>query len=111
MSGGRPSERAEFALALECCRSGFRSAREPAGTVPEAIDWSRFLNLVRFHRIEGLAAAFIAENKTAVPPDLVTNLTERAAQIAARNLEAAADSGNCWRRSTRKACRCSSSRA
>jgi len=91
MSGGRPSERAEFALALECCRSGFRSAREPAGPVPEAIDWSRFLNLVRFHRIEGLAAAFLAENKTAVPPDLVTNLTERAARIAARNLEAAAD--------------------
>lgn len=91
MGGGQSSGRPEFSLALECCKWGFRGPREPAGELSEPIDWPRFSNLVGFHRIEGLASAFLAENNINAPPDLLTRLSRSAAQIAARNLAAAAD--------------------
>jgi len=91
MAGDRPSWRAEFGLALECCKWGFRGRPEPIRHVPAETDWSRFLEVVGFHRVEGLAAAFLGENDTDAPPEVLATLSSAAAKIAARNLEAAAD--------------------
>lgn len=90
MTRGERSRRAEFNLALECCKWGFQASREPP-VVPAGIDWPRFSRTVAFHRIEGLAAAFLVENETDAPPEIRLALTQAAERIAARNLEAAAD--------------------
>jgi len=91
MTWRKRSWRAEFKLAVECCKSGFRGSRPKAQAVPADVDWSRFSKYVAFHRIEGLAADFLAENGGAAPPKVRSALSEAAASIAARNLEATAD--------------------
>jgi hypothetical protein len=81
---------AEFALAIDCCRRNFRGAapwRPNAG-----IDWQRFLALVHFHRIEGLAHKALSENPSAAPRQVYEQLAQAAAAIAAQNLRAAAES-------------------
>jgi hypothetical protein len=90
MRRGERSRRAEFILALECCKWGFQASRGPL-VVPAGVDWPRFARSVAFHRIEGLAAAFLGVNETDAPPEIRLALTKAAERIAARNLEAAAD--------------------
>lgn len=76
----------EFQLAVQCCQANFR-ARAGAVAPPADVDWDRFLALVRFHRIEGLAwNALGAQSEQPA-------LREAANAIAARNLRAAAECG------------------
>lgn len=81
---------AEFALALDCCRWNFRSERaEPIG-IAKSIDWGRFLQLARFHGIEGLAWNSL---KTATLPDEIGAALKKAASaIAANHLRASSES-------------------
>ncbi|MGN6817553.1 MAG: nucleotidyltransferase domain-containing protein [Sphingomonas sp.] len=90
MSGGGPS--AEFLLLAACCRWPTDAAvvRQAAGG---AIDWERFLALVRRHRVSGLARIALEAAEIAVPPALVARhrrqiarnllLIDEAARIAA----------------------------
>ena len=91
MTRGESSWRTEFSLALECCKWGFRGDRPDVQPLPAGFDWSRFSKYVAFHRIEGLAAAFLAENETDAPPEVCSTLSEATERIAARNLEATVD--------------------
>lgn len=76
----------EFQLAIECCRRSFRNA-EPR-PVANKIDWPRFLDLVRFHRIEGLAHQAL-QNDRSTPGDIADSLADASRSIAAANLRAA----------------------
>ena len=90
---GRIEERplsAELRLAVECCRFSFQKPLQAPGTVPQDVDWASFARIVRFHRIEGMAARFVAENETSVPEPIRVGLSEAAAQITRHNLEASA---------------------
>jgi hypothetical protein len=81
---------AEFRLAVECCAHSFASpAAAPIGALND-IDWRYFLQLVRFHRVEGLAWNALAEVPE-VPEAVRTELKDAASAIAARNLRSAAE--------------------
>lgn len=80
---------AEFKLAVGCCRANFRG-EAPADDRIEA-DWGRFVDLIGFHRIEGLAWKALSANSSAAPEAVVARLSDAAKAIAARNLQAAAD--------------------
>jgi hypothetical protein len=73
-------------LAAECCRRNFRGVASQG--LPQGIDWDRFLQLVRFHRIEGLAHLALRQEE-AVPTRIATPLAAAATSIAAQNLMAA----------------------
>ena len=93
MAVGRPSERAEFGLALECCRWGFR---RHAGAC-RAVFPSRY-RLVAipgdgcFHASKASPQHFLSENKIRAPPEVVDKShPAAAANTATQNLKAAAD--------------------
>jgi hypothetical protein len=73
----------EFTLAVDCCRCSFRNHYGEGPSIPASIDWSKFLQLVRFHRIEGLASNTLANVEEA--PEEVRSAGTR---IAAQNLKA-----------------------
>jgi hypothetical protein len=81
----------EFNLLVQCCRANFAAATEPLVRAPEALDWRRFVELARLHRVEGLASAALA--RSAAPTAALKELREDAKQIAVRNLIAAHESG------------------
>jgi hypothetical protein len=86
------TESAEFKLAIECCRLSFRNlADRGAVPTPAEVDWARFLDLTRFHRIEGLAWNYLSANETGTPEEIRATLLEAAFGIAAQNLQASAD--------------------
>lgn len=77
---------AEYQLAIECCRRNFRGGdRRP---LPPSIDWEKFLRLVAFHRIEGLANRALRSED--IPTLVREALSAGAVEIAARNLSAIA---------------------
>jgi hypothetical protein len=82
---------AEFELAVQCCRNSF-GVFEGASSVafPAVTDWGRFLRLVRFHRIEGLAWDSLSAHDI-LPAEVRSSLSEAAASIAAQNLQAAVE--------------------
>jgi hypothetical protein len=83
---------AEFKLAIECCRSSFRNLVDRGAVpTPVEVDWARFLDLTRFHRIEGLAWNYLSAKETGTPEEIRTTLSEAASGIAAQNLQANAD--------------------
>ena len=81
----------EFALAVECCRAGFRQA-EGARLEEYAAkaDWERFVRLVRRHRIEALA--WHALQVLGLPADVGGKLAADARRIAEQGLRSAAES-------------------
>jgi len=81
----------EFVLALDCCKWGFRGRKDEQEARLREIDWSRFARIARFHRIEGLASAYLAANECGVPPNVREQLAGFAAEIARHNLQASAD--------------------
>jgi hypothetical protein len=90
-SGGEVTGAAEFCLALECCSRSFSGSEAATGGRLRAVDWDDFLRLVRFHRMEGLAWNALAR-APGLPEEAAEPLRQAAAEIAARNLEAAAES-------------------
>lgn len=79
----------EFRLAVECCRLNFGGAAK-AGNAGE-VDWDLFLDLVCFHRIEGLAWNALSASPSGAPDAVVAKLSKAAKAIAAQNLQAAAE--------------------
>jgi hypothetical protein len=79
----------EFRLAVECCEGSFASSFSSSPEL-SAIDWAKFLRLASFHRIEGLAAARLANYEAKIPAEVRSELFDAASRIAAQNLRAAA---------------------
>ena len=80
----------EFRLAVDCCRLNFGGATKKACDAGE-VDWDLFLDLVRFHRVEGLAWSALSATISRVPTAVIKKLSDAAKAIAAQNLQAAAD--------------------
>ena len=85
----------EFRLAIACCRGTF--AKVDLGEIDKlcaAVDWLRFLRLVRFHRVQGLVWKCLASTCAAIPLDAAEALSSDAEDIAVANLRAAAECRN-----------------
>lgn len=81
----------ELALALDCCRWNFASAAaEPPIEPAPDLDWQRFLRLVRFHRVQGLASKCLCAVE-AVPDRVARDLSDNSRSIAAANLAASVE--------------------
>jgi hypothetical protein len=79
-------------LAVECCRQNFVGNEDAAATqLGSDVDWPGFLDLVRFHRVQGLAWGALEGGELA-PPAILESLSRDAEAIAAANLRAAAES-------------------
>ncbi|MFL6721468.1 MAG: nucleotidyltransferase family protein [Sphingomonas sp.] len=90
MPGQQAAWSAEFRLALACCERNFADRPQSAMQTPQ-VDWAGFLQLVRFHRIEGLAWNSLSTSER-IPAEVRLALSAAAAEIAAQNLIAAAAS-------------------
>jgi hypothetical protein len=77
----------ELQLALDCCAFSFRkgSAARPTGV--GNVDWPRFIQLARFHRMEGIAWNALAGNAS-LPAQVRSTLSQAATSIAANTLRA-----------------------
>ena len=79
----------EFRLAVDCCRLNFGGAAKARNA--GEVDWDLFLDLVRFHRVEGLAWNALSASPSGAPDAVVAKLSDAAKAIAAQNLQAGAD--------------------
>ena len=88
----RTTQSRELKLALQCCASSFRqrSERSVEFQLEPAVDWCRFVELARFHRIEGFVWA--ALSASSLPKGAAAALAKAASSIATRNLRAANES-------------------
>ena len=81
---------AEFRLIVDCCRRAFEASDAPAPHPNRAtIDWSRFAELARFHRVQGLV--WHSLRSIDMPDEIANSLSGDAREIAARNLRIAAE--------------------
>ena len=82
----------EFSLAVQCCRTNFAGAQAETVTLPSSgVDWAKFIDTVRFHRVEGLVGS--ALGSVAVPETVGKQLSMAALRIAAESLGLAAECG------------------
>jgi hypothetical protein len=79
----------ELALSVQCCRSAFRGDDSRVALDSEGIDWPLFVDLIRFHRIQGLVWAGIQAAGHKVPDEVSSIIVADAEAIAATNLRAA----------------------
>lgn len=84
----------ELDLAIRCCRFAFAGGEPPYSRHWCELDWSRFLRLARFHRIQGLLWRALNPNADRLPAGISENLAADARAIAANNLRAAIESSN-----------------
>ena len=90
MSGGRFDS--EFSLLVRCCRWNFAAGDERAPIeIPARIDWSRFVELARRHRVQGLAWNALAQQADRLTDHAKEALSTDARRIAAINLGIAAE--------------------
>jgi hypothetical protein len=84
----------EFRLAAACCLWPPSPRRDQAirAEACPAIDWPRFLRVVKRQRVAGLAQQGLAGAGVAMPPEIARELTRRAAVIADLGLKYAAES-------------------
>ncbi len=84
----------EFLLAAACCRWPLDGAAIAAirQSAAGAIEWPRFLRLVRRHRVAGLVHNALQSAGVAVPLPHAETLAKAAQQIARQNLVLAAES-------------------
>ena len=75
---------------MDCCRANFQQGGD-AGFSEREVDWPRFLDLIRRHRIEGLAARHLSHSADRVPRDVLESLAQSARLIATQNLQASAE--------------------
>lgn len=85
------SRSSEFRLAVDCCASSFRRSDARAPHAEPGVEWPRFLEIVRFHRIEGLVWNALSFPKVSWQDNAKAALSEAVSTIAARNLRMAAD--------------------
>lgn len=82
-SAGSP----EFSLLVSCCQWNFANADEaPRPEIPSSIDWTRFVRLAQFHRVQGLVWNALAQSADRMPDDAGKALSSDARGIAATNL-------------------------
>jgi hypothetical protein len=86
-----PAASPEFNLAVGCCRYAFNRHDPAPVIVPARVDWLRFLELVSFHRVEGLAWQAASSAGLPVPDGVMDSLGQAASTIAASNLMATAE--------------------
>ena len=82
----------EFSLLVSCCRWNF--ARAEVGSRPEIaanLDWNKFIQLARRHRVQGLAWNALAQRADRMPDEAREMLSSDARSIAATNLALAAE--------------------
>lgn len=77
---------AELGLAVACCGSCFGGASKESTIHVAGLDWERFVEIARFHRIEGLVWTSLTSKQVPVPDSAAEDLSSAAAAIAARNL-------------------------
>jgi hypothetical protein len=83
----------EFEIVIWCCRQSFASdGALPVSALRNAMDWSLFLSMARFHRVQGLVWNSIMQYGLDVPTGIEAALAEDTVSIAASNLHAAAES-------------------
>ena len=81
----------ELSLAVECCRRSFRTAARKQPPLPlEAVDWRKFIQLIAFHRVEGLAWNALSTRAESIPECAREALAQAATAIAANDLRAKA---------------------
>jgi hypothetical protein len=82
----------EFSLLVRCCQWNFAAAdglSRPA--IPNDLDWVRFVNLARRHRIQGLVWNALAQHADRLPDQVKAMLSNDARSIAATNLAIAGE--------------------
>jgi len=78
---------AELALLVTCCSWNFATAEAKARPDPPPdLKWPRFVNLARFHRVQGLVWNALAQPAQALPEDVKEMLSSDARAIVATNL-------------------------
>jgi hypothetical protein len=82
---------AEFLLLVECCRGSFADVDQAEAVLRTRVDWPRFLRLVRFHRVAGLAWHSLSAIRNQLPGDVASELSADATAIAQGNLHAAVE--------------------
>lgn len=103
---GRPVQLSEeLSLAIECCRRSFVNCY--ADGIPyiakRSLDWSRFQQLVRFHRIEGLAWKGLESIQIDTPEEVQCVLLAAAKEAAFHNLRMRVECGELFGRFDRAA--------
>ncbi len=85
----KPLKTTEFTLAVECCRWAFADG-DPGQieTLARQVDWRRFTQIARRHRVQGLVWNCLRSLSISVPDDVSSFLSGEAAAIAERNLRA-----------------------
>lgn len=87
----RCAQSKEFALLTRCCSSNFANASDGAPDVAASIDWKRFAELARHHRVQGFA--WNGLSKADLPTEVAEALSSDARSIAATNLAIARECG------------------
>jgi hypothetical protein len=79
----------EFRLAIECCRCSFSGDTTSAiAGLAENVDWERFAQIARFHRVDGLVFAALSAAGAAARRPTLDVLAAEAAAIAQESLRA-----------------------
>ena len=83
----------EFSLAAACCRWPPSDERDRAveAAASHAIDWQRFLRIVRRQRVEGLVSDALTRAHINAAPEVAAELRRQAQEIALKNLGFAAE--------------------
>src|SRR6185295_8903936 len=63
----------EFALLLRCCQWNFAERPDERPELSGTLDWPHFVELARFHRVQGLAWNALAQGTA--PPDAAEALS------------------------------------
>ena len=83
---------AEFQLCVQCCKWAFAGgAAESIHELCGSVDWNRFTDIARFHRVQGLVWNSLWASEADVPAAAVEALSSEAKAIAAANLQIAAE--------------------
>jgi hypothetical protein len=82
----------ELLLVADCCSSAFARGHPRIACTAGEIDWSLFLELVRFHRVQGLVHAGLQAADRVFPNDVTQAIAADSDLIAASNLRAALES-------------------
>ena len=82
----------ELALALRCCCDSFHCGGNADLVSLGNVEWAAFLQLVGFHRIEGIVWNALRPVRKELPDGVAAALSAASSEIAARNLVAAAAS-------------------
>lgn len=76
----------EFGLLVACCCWGFGGISDESSIDFAGIDWKKFVEIARFHRVEGVVWNSLVSRQIPIPDSAAQALASAATAIAARNL-------------------------